>query len=146
MTKYGKHSWENMFSIRIHKHNIEYGHSHFYYYESCVIISKLYDDVHNNKIQYFEEYYWCNKQLIGKYQLKSSIFLFLLRQNWTTLIIYVVENVVNHRGQYAFQGILLQRLITAFKLFMYIMHSYLTLCIMNSQDINHIRIYNLSLL
>ena len=85
----------------------------------------------------FEEYYSCNKQQIGKYQLKLSSFLFSTRQNWTTLIIYIVGNVVNHRGQYAFQGILLQRLITAFKLFMYIMQAYLTLCIMNSQDINH---------
>ena len=26
------------------KHNIEYGHLHLHYHESCVIISKLYDD------------------------------------------------------------------------------------------------------
>ena len=136
MTKCGKHSWENMVSIRIQKHNIEYGHLHFHYHESCVIISKLYDDVEYN----FEEYYWCNKQWIRKYQLKSSIFLFSTRQNWTTVIIYIVGNVVNHRGQYAFQRIFLQRLITAFKLFMYIMHSYLTSCIINSQDINHMHL------
>ena len=67
-----------------------------------------------------------HKQLDGKYQLKSSIFLPSPRQNCTALITYIVVTVVNHRGQYTFQGILLRRLITAFKLFMYIMHSYLT--------------------
>ena len=85
----------------------------------------------------------CNKQLNGKYQLKSSIFL--PRRNCTTLTIYIVLNVLNHRGQYAFQGILLQRLITAFKLFMYIMHSYLTWCIMNSRDITHTHLYPFSI-
>ena len=45
MTKCRKYSWEKLFCIRIHKQNIEYGELNFYYYESCVIISELYEDM-----------------------------------------------------------------------------------------------------
>ena len=56
MTKCRKYSWEKMFCIRIHKQNIEYGQLNFCYYESCVIISKLYEEHATIKCNY-EEYH-----------------------------------------------------------------------------------------